>query len=178
MIHKYVNNDYIMTVSHDRFLLMEQNQTSTNGTALAPSAGTIEQGAAFIGGVLFKAERGHHFMTVKTGHGVTNVRFSKDHDDVVDIEGDEYRSLLESVLVGLEVGGVIGATLRSTAGAANPEAQTEVRGWVVTTFSIRGLTEVEIMEAYSADNETGEATPLAPGVNYVAGWKITSTVEK
>jgi hypothetical protein len=81
---------------------------------------------------------------------------------------------LETVIVALEMDGVLGATLRSGAGAANPTAATELCGWVVTSFSIRGLTDEEIIEAYCVDHETGKITSPDPSIAYKAGWGIES----
>lgn len=153
---------------------MEQNQTATVANSIEPSKATIEQCAAFINGVFAKTNKGRHVMTISTARGVKNVLFSKDWNDKIDVDEDNHRVLYETVLVALELDKVLGVTLRSFSGAANPNAEPEAYGWVVTSFSIRGLKAAEVREAYSS---TGQGDEL-DYVTYKDGWRIRSASKK
>ena len=150
--------------------------TDTNHAAaakeIAPSQETIEQAASFVSGVLGKANLGRHALTISTARGVEIAHFAKNHQSEIEFAYGSHRSVLESILVALEMDGVLGATLRSSSGAANPDAQTELCGWVVTSFSIRGMTAEEVIEAYCVDHETGKIMSPDPSVVYTDGWEI------
>lgn len=156
---------------------METNESTTIST-VEPSQATIEQGAAFIGGVFSNVALGRHILTVNTARSVENVCFSKDWDSSIVIDDSNHRVLFETVLVALELDKVLGVTLRSTGGAANPSAPTETRGWVITPFSIRALTAEEAIEACCGTNSHGEPNQPEPGVAYKGGWAIPSASKK
>jgi hypothetical protein len=153
---------------------MEQNQSTAVTNSIEPSKATIEQCAAFINGVFAQTNKGRHVMTISTARGVENVLFSKDWDDKIAIDSDNHRVLYETVLVALELDKVLGVTLRSISGAANPHAEPEAYGWVVTSFSIRGLKAAEVREAYS-EVQPGDELDY---VTYKDGWRIRSAVKK
>lgn len=152
---------------------MEQNEDFTTST-IEPSQETIEQGAAFIGGVLKKAALGRHEITVSTARGVERIVFAKDSDGSVFLSDEDHRLLFGTVLVALELDKVLGVTIRSFAGAANPRAEHEVCGWVVTSFSIRALNDNEVREAYCVDSVTGEKITPDPPVEFKTAWNIKS----
>lgn len=152
----------------------ESQQYEAPAKSIAPSQENIEQAATFVGGVIGKAMPGRHTLTVSTARGVEVALFSKGQHQEIEFVQGSHRSVLEAVLVALEMDGVFGATLRSGAGAANPTAPTELRGWVVTSFSIRGLTDEEIIESYCVDHETGKINSPDPSIAYKAGWGIES----
>lgn len=153
---------------------MEQNQTTAVANSVEPSKATIEQCAAFINGVFAKTNKGRHIMTVSTARGVENVLFSKDWDDKIALDESNHRVLYETILVALELDKVLGVTLRSFSGAANPNAEPEAYGWVVTSFSIRGLKAAEVKDAYS-NAQSGDELDY---VTYKDGWKIKSASKK
>lgn len=143
---------------------------------ITPSQETLEQGASFVVGVLTGAKPGRHVLTLAVARGVEKIVFSKDHNNEVVIDDDEYRSLNNVILVALEQDHVFGATLRSFSGAGDEDAPTEVRGWVVTSFSIRALNSDEIIDAYCTDAKTGKMISPEADVAYMDGWEIGSAV--
>jgi hypothetical protein len=147
---------------------------------VAASPGVMEQGVAFITGVVEGAGEGIHVITVAGApNGVGRVFFTKDKDGLISISAEEDGEHVSAhTIIGLELSGMVEATLRSVknnAGSAFGPVE-EVRGWTVTVEAVTPLSADEVINKHSIDPDTGKLLNTDSRIGYRDAWEIAGGV--
>lgn len=145
---------------------------------VAASPGVMEQGVAFITGVVEGAGEGIHVITVAGApNGVGRVFFTKNTDGLVSISAEEDGEHVSAhTIIGLELSGMVEATLRTiknTASSAFGPVE-EICGWTVKVDGITPLTSDEVINKHSIDPETGKLLNTDSRISYRDAWEIAS----
>ncbi|MEU9761900.1 hypothetical protein AB0D98_19565 [Streptomyces sp. NPDC047987] len=100
-------------------------------------------------------------LTTTTGDGIEDTF-------LCDTESTEF---LTALAVGMAWSGHGGLVLRTT----TPDARDRVHGWRLCHGRLHPLTEAEVFNAYCTDARTGEPIAPEPGIDYRAGFPLTTT---
>lgn len=161
----------------DLYASLESRTPIQSGDAAEVTAGigVMEQGVAFITGVVEGAPIGTHVITVAGApNGVGRVFFDKDGDGVINIAAEKDGEHVSAhTIIGLELAGKVEATLRSSVGNHSAFGPVEeVRGWTVAVDSIKSLTSDQVIERHSIDPVTGKLVATDHGIAYRDAWDI------
>lgn len=138
---------------------------------------TFEKASRMLGRLLEGAGPGSHHLVCSVPapaeqlfaslHATNTEGFPSDTMELTTSDAAEFVSVLATGIALSTAGGVVLRTKR-------PATPDRLHGWRLHQGQLLPLTEAEVFSAYCTDTETGDPLPPEPGVEYRAGFDIST----